>query len=92
MTKKRILILPTWPGWSFDNTANAIIKNLNEYYHFDKIFHDPEEGYEAEFDHEKFDLIHCMWWYNDLPQKYNIPKEKLIVGLYSFYAIPQKLL
>jgi glycosyltransferase involved in cell wall biosynthesis len=86
MGGKRVLIIPTWPGWSFDNTANAIVKHLGHYYEFDKIFDDPEEGYRAEFNHEDYDVIFCLWWNNILPQKFNIPREKLVVGLYSYWS------
>lgn len=86
MNKKRVLIVPTWPGWSYDNTANAIIDHLESYYKFDKIFDDPEEGYRAEFNHEDYDAIFCLWWNNILPQKFNIPREKLVVGVYSFWS------
>ncbi|CAG0938121.1 hypothetical protein BROC_00102 [Candidatus Brocadiaceae bacterium] len=86
MPRNRILIVPTWPGWSYDNTANAIMKHLGHDYEFDKIFDDPEEGYEANFNHEDYDAIYCLWWNNVLPQKFRIPSDKLIVGVYSFWS------
>jgi len=84
--KNRILLSINVVGWAYDNRADNLIKELSWKYDFQKITIDECASKKPDF-FADFDCIFLPFWENchylETLQK-NIPKEKLMTGVFSW--------
>ncbi|MBD3248338.1 glycosyltransferase [Candidatus Falkowbacteria bacterium] len=86
--KFKILLIPDFKNWAYDNRSGYIQKYLGKYYNFDKIIGEdiknvPFEKRDAMIDWMSYDLIYVFYWrfFRDL--EYYPPCRAMATGVFS---------
>lgn len=87
--RSKILLIPDMPGWAFDANATQIMLELEKVYDFTKKYADDLKK-QKDFDYSIYDCIYLFYWKHRKLLNLNIPKEKLITGVFSYTSWQNK--